>query len=287
MRAARRVLPLGVILCLLIATQGATARADGQTWSGTWARAEISGNLILTQAGNVVTGSYTWNDGSGHVSGTVSGSSFSGTFDENHYRGSFDLTLSGLQFTGSYSGVNKDTNGDISGPFNGTCTAGGCLANVSSSPSASPSPSASASASASASPGDAEQALRDALGGASLATLNNAVADKVANTQDAVTLSITWRDAFNTAFPTASADAVITITSAAQLAFAVKADGTPLSPALHALFPVVARMLANGTSTGDPAAASDAVTAAKRLVVLALGTDLGYQQLAFQAPVPT
>jgi hypothetical protein len=111
------------------AVHGVAAASAADTWSGTWARAEVNGNLILTQTGSSVSGHYTWNDGSGQVSGTVSGSTFSGSFDETHYQGSFSLTLNGKSFSGSYSGTNKDTMGDVSGPFTGTCIAGDCLSN--------------------------------------------------------------------------------------------------------------------------------------------------------------
>jgi uncharacterized Zn-binding protein involved in type VI secretion len=112
---------------------GTRTSAAGETWSGTWAREEVSGNLILTQTGTTVTGHYTWNDGSGTVSGTVSaaGQDFSGSFNETHYKGTFSLTLrgTGTTFTGTYDGINKDTGGSISGPFTGQCIAGPCLQN--------------------------------------------------------------------------------------------------------------------------------------------------------------
>ena len=82
-----------------------------------------------------MSGHYTWNDGSGTVSGTVAGSKFNGGFSETHYSGSFTLTLSGNSFTGSYTGKNKDTSGDVSGPFDGRCIAGPCLKNGGTSPS--------------------------------------------------------------------------------------------------------------------------------------------------------
>jgi hypothetical protein len=120
----------GLALVLLGFPLGSYGRArSNDTWSGTWARVEIAGNLILTQTGSTVAGHYTWNDGSGTVSGTVSGATFTGGFNETHYQGSFVLTLSGKTFSGSYTGKNKDTGGDISGSFNGNCIAGACLKN--------------------------------------------------------------------------------------------------------------------------------------------------------------
>src|SRR5262249_33967588 len=141
-RMRRAGIGLVVVACLLLAFPLASysrVTALGDTWSGTWSRAEdgVAGNLILTQSGDPasgitsVSGHYTWNDGSGHVSGTVKGATFTGFFNETHYQGDFALTLSadGKKFTGSYTGLNKDTNADISGPFDGTCIAGECLRN--------------------------------------------------------------------------------------------------------------------------------------------------------------
>lgn len=119
-----------ILVAALLGLPGPFGReATADTWSGTWARNEVNGNLILQESGSTVTGHYTWNDGSGTVAGTVAGVTLDGTFNETHYRGSFTLTLTGTTFTGSYTGTNKDTGGDIAGPFTGTCTGGACLAN--------------------------------------------------------------------------------------------------------------------------------------------------------------
>ena len=138
---------VGVACALLAFPLGSYGRSTaGNTWSGTWSRAEdgVAGSLILVQSGNSVSGHYTWNDGSGRVSGTVSGATFTGGFNETHYQGSFVLTLAGKTFTGSYTGKNKDTNGPISGPFDGTCIAGPCLQNGAPPPPPPPPPSSTA-----------------------------------------------------------------------------------------------------------------------------------------------
>jgi hypothetical protein len=127
-------------LIFAIAAGGATQAAIADTWSGTWARGElVTGNLILEQTGSTVTGHYTWNDGSGRVWSRepVSGATFTGGFNETNYEGTFVLTFcsatprppnctnsSATHFGGTFSGVNKNTNGPISGPFTGTCIAG-------------------------------------------------------------------------------------------------------------------------------------------------------------------
>jgi FecR protein len=127
----RRAIALAGMACALLAFPLASGAASGNTWSGTWSRAEdgVNGNLILVQSGNSVSGHYTWNDGSGRVSGTVSGSTFTGGFNESHYQGSFVLKLAAKSFTGSYTGKNKDTGGPISGPFDGNCVSGPCSSN--------------------------------------------------------------------------------------------------------------------------------------------------------------
>ena len=90
---------LVVFACALLAFPLASPgqnRDDNIPWTGTWSRSEdgVSGNLILVQSGNKVTGRYTWNDGSGHVAGVVDGETLGGTFDETHYKGGFHATLS-------------------------------------------------------------------------------------------------------------------------------------------------------------------------------------------------
>ena len=140
------LLGLGLSACLLLAFPlGSYGRAAADTWSGTWSRAEdgVSGTLTLVQSGSAVSGSYTWNTG-GTVAGSVSGATFTGSFSETHYEGTFVLTLSATKFTGSYSGKNRDTGGDISGPFDGTCAAGDCLQNGAAPPPPPPPPSTSA-----------------------------------------------------------------------------------------------------------------------------------------------
>jgi hypothetical protein len=105
------------------------------TWAGTWLRDEngVSGNLVLRRdtGSQQIIGSYSWNDSSGHLRGSISGATLAGAFEETHYKGDFTLTLSatGESFTGSYAGENKDTGGQVSGPFDGTCVAGACLQN--------------------------------------------------------------------------------------------------------------------------------------------------------------
>jgi hypothetical protein len=125
----------GLSASLLAFPQATPARTSvSYTWGGTWQRAEVAGDLILIQVGTTVTGHYTWNDGTGTVNGSVSGpdgTTLTGSFNETNYQGSFVLTLNrdGRSFSGSYTGKNKNTNGPISGPFNGTCVEGDCRNN--------------------------------------------------------------------------------------------------------------------------------------------------------------
>lgn len=126
----RRLAALAGLIMLALGLGVGPSAASADTWTGTWHRSDVAvGDLFLSQSGNAVSGHYNWNPPGGSVSGTVSGNTFTGGFNEAHYSGSFVLTLSGKAFSGSYSGMNKDTGGPVSGPFTGTCIAGPCLQN--------------------------------------------------------------------------------------------------------------------------------------------------------------
>jgi hypothetical protein len=114
--------------------------AAGDTWEGTWERAEIPGKrLFLRQTGSQVSGRYDWNDATGTLrEGKVSGASLTAGFTETRYEGSFTLTLTGKTFSGKYTGKNRETGAPIEGPFNGTCVEGACMSNGAPAPSVTP-----------------------------------------------------------------------------------------------------------------------------------------------------
>ncbi|MDQ1684119.1 MAG: hypothetical protein QOC82_856 [Frankiaceae bacterium] len=251
--------------------------AEG-TWSGTWHRAEngVDGELILTQKGNTVTGHYTWNSPGGTVGGTVHGSTFDGTFNEAHYRGSFTLALHGTTFSGTYSGENKDTHGDIAGPFDGTCTGGECLNNGSAStPSASANPSASASADA-----DAEAELLKALAeGRPLDEIIETIVNNSANEFEAREFAHSLMAQLDATVPSGGTEtdqkARLLLVQASLMGACRREDGTPLLPAVNGLLPVLGSMVLQGLAVGktDPAAAKDFIVAGERLLRLTLRFD--------------
>jgi hypothetical protein len=139
-RIAQRLRAASFISGLLLALWcgSSVTAAAGDTWEGTWERAELPGkHLFLTQAGAQVSGHYDWNDASGVFGGKVSGATLTASFTENRYEGSATLTLAGKKFSGSYTGKNRETGGPIEGPFNGTCVTGSCLSNGAPAPSVS------------------------------------------------------------------------------------------------------------------------------------------------------
>jgi hypothetical protein len=108
------------------------AWAGGQvkTWSGTWhvSGSGYSGNYVLTQTGNTVTGTCNWL-GWCDVTGTLSGNTWKGTSTPR----AKNLTVSTFTFTlssdgGSFSGGGRTATGS-GWSESATCVAGPCTGN--------------------------------------------------------------------------------------------------------------------------------------------------------------
>jgi hypothetical protein len=129
----RTLVALGVAGVLLLAASGGYARATSATWNGSWDTEW--GLMKLTQSGTSLTGTYPHDHG--RISGTVSGAHFKGRWNEAPTRkgpgdaGAVEFTMSadGKRLTGrwNYDGSPTAWHTD----WNGTCTAGLCLANTS------------------------------------------------------------------------------------------------------------------------------------------------------------
>jgi hypothetical protein len=272
----RRVLLVTCLASLLVGYLFAlpSRAVVDQTWTGTWHRSEngVDGDLILQEEGTTVTGRYTWNSPGGTVGGTVQGSTFSGTFNEAHYRGSFELTLSGSRFTGTYSGENKDTQGEISGPFDGTCTEGPCIHNG-----------YQAARPSDVINQDAERDLQLALGLEDIREIADSVRPSIANQQDVADYANALSGAFVKIFAMpGQEDSQITIRAAdnlseiAGVAVARRADGSLLYPAVNALLPVFGSMLLQAAAAGtkDASASDEMITAVRRLFALTVSNSL-------------
>jgi hypothetical protein len=82
-------------------------------WTGTW-DSEQWGEMKLTQKGNTITGTYTWDEGK--IEGTVSGTTLRGTWSESPSysppddAGDFEFTLSadGNSFSGHWRYGSED-----------------------------------------------------------------------------------------------------------------------------------------------------------------------------------
>ncbi|NJN96947.1 MAG: alpha/beta fold hydrolase [Anaerolineales bacterium] len=76
------------------------------TWNTSWDTFGSSGSaiMILTQSGNIVTGTYANSEISGTINGTSSGSSLTGIWTDNHNSGSFQFIMSAncRGFNGTY-----------------------------------------------------------------------------------------------------------------------------------------------------------------------------------------
>jgi hypothetical protein len=109
------------------------------TWTGEW-RTDY-GKMTLSHSGGSVEGNYEHDQG--HLTGSVSGSTFSGTWDEAptragpYDRGYFEFTLTAdpKTFDGRWRNLDDV---DWRGGWDGTCTAGDCLANGETTPAPSP-----------------------------------------------------------------------------------------------------------------------------------------------------
>jgi hypothetical protein len=260
----RRTPVAAAIMCLLFGFLPVpTAQATGDTWSGTWHRAEVGvdGDLILQESGTTVTGHYTWNAPGGTVAGQTSGVTFNGTFVEAHYRGSFQLELSGKTFTGSYTGENTDTQADISGPFDGTCISGPCLQNGFDlvDPSA--------------------LTVMEAIFGVDYQKIVDA-SNTGTNPEKALDAGNALAAAFSEKFPPTGGPESLTrsapkvLTSAGRWAALIGPDGRPVFPALTACLPIVVRMMANALTATDPAEATSIVKATNKLIALAMNDSL-------------
>jgi hypothetical protein len=279
LRVMRALVAAAMVSTLVEIPLALPAGAQSGTWSGTWHRSEngVDGDLVLTQKGNTVTGHYTWNSPGGTVGGTVHGSTFDGTFNEAHYRGSFTLALHGTTFSGTYSGENKDTHGDIAGPFDGTCTGGDCLNNGSTPTTpASANPSASASADA-----DAEEALLKALDhGQSMDEIAERAVNNAANEFEAREFARSLVEQLNATVPSSGTEtdqrARLLLVQASLIGACRREDGTPIYPTLNGLLPVLGSMVLQGVAAGktDPDTAKDFIVAGERLMRLSLRDDL-------------
>jgi hypothetical protein len=110
----------------------ASAQVVPNTWSGTWST--NYGTMTLTQSGNSVKGTYTYDDG--HLSGTLSLGELTGRWDEAPTRAGpndagpfrFVLVGDGKSFSGDWR--HDGDPASVRNPWNGTCTSGECLKNV-------------------------------------------------------------------------------------------------------------------------------------------------------------
>jgi hypothetical protein len=253
---------------MLVPVSATTATVSGDTWSGVWSRNEIpGGKMFLTETGNVVSGTYNWNDGTGRLGGTTSGVTLSGAFHETHYQGSFELKLEGTQYSGSYTGINKDTNGDIAGSFSGKCLSGACLEN--------------GKGAGTDENAELELLLTLASGSRELLT-----AKTVANYPEAAAIGQKLADSFalrGGGNITTRNDSNVTLDSFVRLAAIASAstdkNGKLLAPTVGGVFPVLLKMMVHARDLGMSKNPSDRAeglsysTAATRLFALALAAD--------------
>lgn len=97
---------IGVVLIMVFSVITVNADLGTYSWEGEWD--SNWGKMVITQNGNIVTGTYTHDNGK--ISGTVSGSTFTGTWSEapsyapDKDAGDMELTMSadGMSFTGKW-----------------------------------------------------------------------------------------------------------------------------------------------------------------------------------------
>jgi hypothetical protein len=97
----KRILPITLALILIFGAFGVTTFAADYSYTGTWDVSGSWGDMTITQNGNNLTGTYTWQQGS--ISGAVSGNIFSGVWTQpgNNRSGQLEFTMSddGMSFT--------------------------------------------------------------------------------------------------------------------------------------------------------------------------------------------